>query len=546
MRWRDTVRRLQYNRASWIALGVLALLVLVVFSQARTGYEFYYSDAPRHALNGAFILDLIKGFPIHDPVRWAYDYYAQYPALTILFYPPLYPAVLAVAYAIIGVSQASALVVNGLFYFALACGMYRFAGCYLDGLAALAVAAIVTVTPEIAFWGRQVMTDVPATATLVWAAAIFAGYLRHRRSRELYWSAALAVAAVWLKLTVCFMLPVFAVALVLAEGRGIWRSARLWLVFAGVIIGLLPLVWLTLHFGQTNFDSVANVPDGETGRLTLANWIWYARRAPHTLGWPSAIVVAFGLVSGLLAWIRGGVDSRLWLFPIGWAVVGYLFFSAIDLKATRFMIPVLPPLVLIGVGGLYGLLRQWPRLPGGVLVCVTAATLAITLITRMPLYVGGYAAAVKAVTQRAPADSSIVFSGYRDGSFIFAMRAIGGRPDLVTIRADKLLLSIAIRRSAGVKEKNLTTRQIAHELTRLKVSYVVAQDGFWTDLVAMRRLQHVLHSPQFKPVAHYRLPENFSAPDKSITIYKNLAPLPARRPPQTIDLPAINRTVTNQ
>ncbi|HET7315662.1 ArnT family glycosyltransferase [Salinisphaera sp.] len=544
MRLLETIRdRPGLDRAAGAALAVLALLVVVVFSQVHTGYAFFYSDAPRRALNGAFILDLVKAFPIHDPVQWAYDYYAQYPALTILFYPPLYPAVLAVAYAVLGISQTSAVVVNGLFYLGLVWGMYRLAGRYLDRGAALGAAAIVGAAPEIAFWGRQIMTDVPATAALVWASAVFVDYLRNRRARDLYWSAALALAAVWLKLTVCFMLPVFAVALLLAEGRWIWRSARHWIVLTGVVVGLLPLAWLTLHFGQTNVQSVAGVPDGAVGRLSVANWLWYAKRAPEMLGWPTTVALALGLAAGLLAWAGPGRVDRRWLLPIAWAVVGYVFFSAIDLKHPRFMIPVLPPFVLIGVGGLRWLLRRWRNPFRIVLACIAAATLAITLVVHPPLYVGGYASIVKAVAQRAPKKTNIVFSGYRDGAFIFAMRAIGDRPDLATIRADKLLLSIAIRRSAGVEQKDLTADEIARELTRLKVSYVVAQDGFWTDLVEMRRLQKVLHSSQFEPVAHYRLPRNFQAPDREITVYRNRAELPKKRPPRAIDLPAINHTV---
>ena len=71
-----------------------------------------WSDSPRHALNGAFIMDMFKDMPTSDPVGYAYDYYSQFPALTILFYPPLYSFILAPFYAIFGVSQETALLVG--------------------------------------------------------------------------------------------------------------------------------------------------------------------------------------------------------------------------------------------------------------------------------------------------------------------------------------------------------------------------------------------------------------------------------------------------
>ncbi|KEZ77877.1 ArnT family glycosyltransferase [Salinisphaera hydrothermalis] len=528
----------------WVACAALVVLVLILFVWAPTNYAFYYSDAPRHALNGAFILDLVKAFPIHDPVQWAYNYYAQYPALTILFYPPLYPAVLAVAYAILGVSQASAVVVNALFYTALLIGSYRLACRYVDRIPAFFVAFLIGAAPEMAFWGRQIMTDVPATAAAVWAMELLLAYAVSHDRRVLWLGAAIAVVAVWLKITVCFLLPVLALGLVQIDGWAVWRRPRNLVMGCGVVLLMLPLLWLTIHFGQTNVQSVTGVADGATPRSSLSNWLWYARSLPLQLGWPVTAAVALGAVAGVVRVVRSRHLPAHWGLLAAWVVVGYLFFSTIDLKDPRFTIPLLPPFVLIGVWGVCWLFGARARWAGLLLAAIGAATLITTLVYRPPLYVSGYAHIVKDVARLAPENSNVVFSGYRDGAFIFAMRAIGHRPDVDTIRADKMLLSIAIRRSTGVREKHLTRAQIGQELTRQKAAYVVAQDDFWTDLTEMRRLQWVLHSPQFTPVAHYRMHANFNAPEKTITVYRNNAPLPAKRPPRSIDLPAIDRTVT--
>lgn len=93
-----------------LVLGCVALL----FAQAPHGGAFYWSDSPRHALNGVFVMDLIKAMPLDDPTGYAYRYYAQYPALTILFYPPLFYAISAPFYAVLGVSHETALLVVAL------------------------------------------------------------------------------------------------------------------------------------------------------------------------------------------------------------------------------------------------------------------------------------------------------------------------------------------------------------------------------------------------------------------------------------------------
>jgi len=73
-----------------IAFSVLGAVVLVLFMTAPADGAFYWSDAPRHALNGVFVKDLFQAMPFENPKGFAYDYYVRYPALTILLYPPLF------------------------------------------------------------------------------------------------------------------------------------------------------------------------------------------------------------------------------------------------------------------------------------------------------------------------------------------------------------------------------------------------------------------------------------------------------------------------
>src|ERR1700744_4800445 len=99
------------------ALAVLCCLIatILLYLAAPRAGDFWWSEGPRNALNGAFIVDLIREFPLHDPVGWAYRYYDQCPALTIFFSPPLFYAIEAVAYAVFGVSHAVAQGTESLF-----------------------------------------------------------------------------------------------------------------------------------------------------------------------------------------------------------------------------------------------------------------------------------------------------------------------------------------------------------------------------------------------------------------------------------------------
>ncbi len=100
-------------------LGLIVALLFVL--DAPTGGAFHRSDSPRHALNGAFVMDLIAAAPFDDLKGWAYNYYSRYPAVTILFYPPLFSFLLAPFYAIFGVSQETALFVVFICYSFFVC-----------------------------------------------------------------------------------------------------------------------------------------------------------------------------------------------------------------------------------------------------------------------------------------------------------------------------------------------------------------------------------------------------------------------------------------
>ena len=137
----------------------------------------------------------------------------------------------------------------------------------------------------------------------------------------------------------------------------------------------------------------------------------------------------------------------------------------------------------------------------------------------------------------------VVFSGKRDGSFIFNMRAIGGRRDIAILRADKLLLEIAVRRTLGVQEKDLSEQGIVDLLDRNGVSYVVAQEDFWTDLPVMARLQSVLRSAHFTEAARIPVIANVPTEDRMLVIYRNNDPIASGPHLVDLNLPIIGESV---
>lgn len=531
-----TVRIQHLTAGAALLAGMFCL-----FLTAPHDGEFWWSDAPRHALNGVFVKDLVQAIP-HDPKAWAMQYYVKYPALTILFYPPLFYAISAPFFAIFGVSHATALTVVLLHYFALAFGLYLIARLWLDQISAFAVGLAALAAPEIAQWGRQIMLDVPSTAFAVWACLAGLHYLRACRPWLLYAAVFLLLCAVYTKINAVFLFIPLAAALLLQKGPAIFRDKHLWLAVLFSIIGMIPIIIMTLKFGAVNVQSVVSSDVGTHETAPFARWLWYGRRLPEIVGWPFVILAATLPV----LWLTGRrlenvARSEIFLL-VGWFLVGYVFLSFIELKATRNAV-ILAPAVLLAAGLAW---RAWL----GTATLSRAALLALSMMaTAWAVFldpvpkVAGYREAAMWIAKNAPSDAIVVFSGERDGSYTWNMRTLEQRRDITTVRADKLLLSISVERARGTKSKDFSEEQIASLLGNSGVSYVVAQDDFWTDIPVMARLQNLLRSPHFRQVHSIAIAANVPTNDKVLSIYKNEGQINPHPQSINLDLPMINKQV---
>ncbi len=483
--------------------------------------------------------------PTHDPVGYAHDYYSQFPALTILFYPPLYYLILAPFYAVFGTSQETALLAGFVCYCFFAVGTYYLARLWLSRFASFGATFILCVAPEIAFWGRQVMLEIPVYAFMVWSAYHLNRYIRTNQIRYLYFSVALLVLAAYTKSPVVFIALPYLIVLFQHHGMEIFKEKHNYIILILAALGMIPLIYITLEFGQSNIQAATDSPEAINDTFTFEVLFWYLTKIPIQLGWSAfvGLIIAFAT---FILWTKNKVEViKDNSFLILWFIVGYIFYTLIELKLTRFSIHMLLPLALF-IGFACDKINEKKQSLGNMFITtIIVLTLIETIITRPVEYVAGYNNVVKEVTKLAPLNSNVLFSGYRDGSFIFAMRAIGERPDVSTVRSDKLLLRIASRRELGVEEKDYTLEEIAELINKFAIHYVVAQPDFWTDLEQMKLLQTLLESDRFEEIQRFKMEANFDADEKELVIYKNLGDVAAGPVNITNELALIGRTVSN-
>jgi len=528
---------------NYLAILLLALGALVLFLSSPTAGDFSWSDAPRHALNGVFVKDFIAAMPLSQPKQYAVNYYLQYPALTILFYPPLMYFIMAGFYALFGFSHTAAQASITVFYFLLGVGVYLLARRWLPLWQAFAAAVLLMGAPEIALWGRQVMLDIPAYAWLTISALFLLRYLDNGRPAPLYLTVIFLLYALYTKQMIIFAAAVFALAILMGRGPGVLRQWHIWSAMGLFTVCLLPLIYLTLEFGQVNLDSVAGARAEDLGRGHLGAWTYYLKQMPQQLGW-ATFLLGGGFIVGMAlkpTWRLPKVDTVLLL---AWLVLGYFFFSAIAVREPRHDLTALLPVALFAVLFLNRTLAPLgQRYATLAALFLAVATFSYTLAFKPVPYVQGYAAAAEAVLEQAPANSTVLFSGQRDGSFIFNIRAATSRHDISVLRADKILLRLAIERQRGFQDRGLTQQAIYDLLNRYGVHYVVAQPDFWTDIPSMAALQQLLQdNSRFEPVRRIKISANFPVLDRELVLYRNLGPVATVPEPLTLEMVGIGRS----
>lgn len=535
-----------WRRSDWAVVLLLGIVAGVFWLSAPTDGNFSWSDAPRHAMNGIFVLDLLRDLPLDDPKGWAEAYYIKYPALSILFYPPLFSLLLAGFYAVLGLSHATAQAAVAVGHFALMAAMYVIALRWLPRPYAFGAALVLGAAPEISLWGRQVMLDIPAYAWMLWSVVFLFRYIRTERTVDLLLTAALFLGCLYTKQTGIFALVPMGWLVVMSKGWPHLLRRQVVATAVVFVVALVPLVVMHLEFGAVNMASALGSGRDDFARSSVAAWTYYLTVMPQQLGWVVLVLAAVFL---------GGVATRQkwrmpWLdfgFLLLWFFSGYLFFSFIMVREPRHDLMALWPVVVLAMLGLYRLLsafgkhvhsRVWAAAPA----VLGLSTVAYALLAVAVPYVDGYREVVQEVMAKTPARSNILFNGYRDGNFVFGVR-VAGRDDVGVVRADKLLLRLAIERERGVEVVDTDRAGLLDHLRRYRIRYVVSQPDFWTDLSSMRLLQEVLDDPElFRPIAMVDLVANYNSTDKRLGIYEYLGEIAEEAEPITLEMTGIGAT----
>lgn len=495
----------------FLLVAAIALVCIMVCRDLRTGEFEYQVDEAQHAVTGLFVADALHDLPLRHPVQYAYTYYAQYPAVAILHWPPLFYLFEGMSLLLFGASVVSARLAVIFFAVVLLYQWFLLVEELQDSYTAGISTAVLGLLPMVLLFEKTVMLEIPSLALSVAAIRHWIRYLDQGHRSSLYAFGLWLSAALLCKQTSVYLLVFCGLTLVVTRKweRIFCRDA---LVVAG-IVALLAGPFLVLMLSLQG-NAVAN----DLGSHRINGWeriSYYIRRLPGSFS-PALLALA---VLGLLLsrrWNKRGQTQIM----VCWILAGYLTFSFFGQREPRFAIYWFPPLVYFAVG-LLTQFFQLPRLRVAMrgLAALLVALLALPAWSQQRPYISGYEVVASQLVNKYHA-GVVLFDGRVPGNFIFYMRALDPGRHFLVLR--KSLYADDIRPGKSSEELLHSREELVDIFRRDGIRFVVVSENVPIRFNAQRILREQLQSDQFQLLGRFPISSNEpSWQGESLLLYEN-------------------------
>lgn len=523
-------------------LITLLLLALLLFTRNITLGELHLNnDETRHAMTGVFFHDLVKDFPIKDPVGYTYAYYARYPALGIIHWPPFFYLVEALFYFIFGISSVSAKLAVVLFSLVMIVYWFRLISGIYDKITAFFSTLLLLTVQPIVLYSESVMLEIPALALTIGSIYYFHRYLQANKRWHLYLCVLTASLALLTKQTAFFILPLFFIYLV-------WqRKLRVLLRRESIAAISIGLILVTPHYAYafkvhstTIMSDIAKGTADAPGFLDIARYAYYLKALPGQVGlW----ILLFGVIFIFRTALKRDFSKHAIFFI--WVLVCYVLFALITQKSDRHNIYYTPPLVLFAVCGINALTYRLKKMKISVVILLILSVwqLAYAYKYQRP-FIKGYEEAAKYAVENLK-QKIILFHGYLEGNFIFYVRKYDVHKDMIVLRSNKMLYTVNVFSDYGMLELAHDKKQILTLLNDYGIRYLIVESKDLENASIISHLRSLLSSKDFELIKEFPVSSNQARyNDMKLLVYEYKNYTPATKKELKIHLLTVGRELS--
>ncbi|MCA8984466.1 MAG: glycosyltransferase [Planctomycetaceae bacterium] len=346
--WAEASGVPRVSRTSWW-LGVVGamLMSLLITSPSWFRMQIDGLDQAHNVLTSVFFYDMYRDLPTRDLVGYTYDYQRQYPALGLMFWPPLFHATAGAAMLATGPSLTAIHVVLAGFALLLAVAMYLALSRHVSPVWACGAVCLAITSPVLWQLQNTVMLEVPSLAAglvILWLYSRVAHRQAWLHAGEAVFAGVCCAAIAYTKQPAVFVLAgVFLDVLV--NHRPLLKSRLTWLCVGTAGALLLPLAAFTWKYGKVNIaQSIGNQGNiyvdhhRVAERWSIEGWTYYPELLMNQLPWVALVLVMAGML--VMGWdTQARKKQGIWLWT---ALAWYAMFSYFDNKQIRFVAYAMP------------------------------------------------------------------------------------------------------------------------------------------------------------------------------------------------------------
>jgi hypothetical protein len=424
--------------------------MLAACLQWRTGafaVEFGgHPDEAAHYVTGVMLRDYVAAGHFAHPRAFVEGYYAHYPKIGLLMWPPLFHITEAIWTLIFNASRTSALLLEAFLTALLATSIFSVVRRRYSPFMALAAGVLFVLVPLVQISTQTVMADGLVALLLFWAAICMIRYLERERTRDAVLFGVCAALAFATKPNgvALVLLPIFAILIT----RHFYLLKRPGLYYAAAIVLVFGVPWQVISY------KLITPTMGPQPHLTLLERLqpalFYVRVLPPAFGWGLLPFFLVGLVVFLARLWRGDRSDMVLSGSLALLLSVLIFHCALRLYESRYMVSAIPPMILFTVAGFDWVARriQIPSVPLAARSGVLAGIVFVLMVAQSfsvphKPYWGFDQASQYLLAHKdyQGAGFLIVANASGEGAFIAEVVTHDSRPDHFVLRSTKVLVS---------------------------------------------------------------------------------------------------------
>jgi hypothetical protein len=507
------------SRALLLVLS-LTVVVAVLLHGIRTGEFSENVDESVHAATGLYVDSFLHDLPLRHPVQYTYRYYAQYPSLGVVMYPPALYIAEGVAFFILGPSVVTArltiilLALIGLYFW------FKLVSEFEDEYTAAMSTVLLAFLPAVLHYEKSVMLDIPLLSFCIAASYFWILYLRRGLNRHLYGFGVFLCLAFLTKHHAIY-LGLWCLITLVAEKK--WSRILSWRAIAVAIVCFAVIA--PVYIVQIVMNASLALDVTGTSANSTGDWTYYWSKLPELIGWE---VLALSIAGILISLWRAKRQNAIVM--LAWILSCYVVFTLIRHKEARYILYWVPAFAYFAVAPFT---RKnslaWIRACGVGVVVVILALYSVRAWAYQRPYVSGYSQVAEQLTRHG--GGCVLVDMDLPGNFTFFMRAFDPARRFVILR--KALYDIRTMREWGVTEFAHNQSDVEQILKADSVRYVVVEKNMPLHFDSQKALRELLdNSGQYRVVQSMPIESNMSDwQGRSLILYESIAPV---LPPQGI------------